>query len=388
MKSPMLSLHTLSRLIDAARQSDEPVTIPGTELANEPGLTLERRGDKVFIISSKFSLDEYLQHFNDNCYSAFAEDCTELLLEKFMQFELRDYPLQVTSKQNGSEAIAVFHALENLVAVIGDGEDKTLTIETFVQDYVYALPEQCEPITQDESYTVERFWQDIETLNWASDRNYYRIEKALLNRLSLSEVERFEHYANSMAKEVGKVIVVYEDKHNTQLMGDNGFDYTRYHVVGLGKSAFDAFLAFDGDLEAHIESLNPSESFAYAIPNVQSYVYPFYTPLSIRNPQLYFKAQALMNAALLLDIDLEEMGKSERNKTQNKIEASLVCLNAIVSGDHEIIQSQNKGSYGQFCFSNLFVSKKEPSQRFSLNAAIGNLIMDCKRHLEFEHQTG
>jgi aminoglycoside phosphotransferase family enzyme len=112
-----------------------------------------------------------------------------------------------------------------------------------------------------------RFWDIVETVNWASDCDYERINKWMLNNMTKNEINDFRGILSDKVNALDKMI----GDRNPAGCGDDSHSDLMYHVVGLGKEQYEAHLA-DYTLLAKRGKAKYGtpegyrESFAYAVP--------------------------------------------------------------------------------------------------------------------------
>tara|TARA_R110000765_G_scaffold63972_1_gene124449 strand:+ start:197 stop:568 length:372 start_codon:yes stop_codon:yes gene_type:complete len=106
-----------------------------------------------------------------------------------------------------------------------------------------------------------KYWQQIEELEWSKDADYRRIEQQLKNNLTPSESIQLDDFARNKVDELGKRF--YND-----WLGDPGIDVSddgwsdlRNEVVGRGKEFYENITV--AKLQEMANVMDYHESFSY-----------------------------------------------------------------------------------------------------------------------------
>jgi hypothetical protein len=124
-------------------------------------------------------------------------------------------------------------------------------------------------MTMDEA----RFWEIVDTINWASDCDYKRGRKWFLQNLTFAEVEAFRSIKSEKWNALDEMIGM---DRNPAGGGDDSHSDLLNHVIGLGKEQYEAHLADYSLLEARGNAKYDTaegykESFAYCLPHDDDY---------------------------------------------------------------------------------------------------------------------
>jgi len=107
----------------------------------------------------------------------------------------------------------------------------------------------------------DKYWQQIEELEWSKDGDYKRIEQQLKNNFPPSEAKQLNDFARNKVNELGK-------RFNNDWLGDPGIDVSddgwsdlRNEVVGRGKEFYENITV--EKLQEMADSNDYNESFSY-----------------------------------------------------------------------------------------------------------------------------
>jgi hypothetical protein len=107
----------------------------------------------------------------------------------------------------------------------------------------------------------DKYWQQIEELEWSKDGDYKRIEEYIKNNYSYSSARQLDNFVDSKVNELGKRF------HNDWLgdpgigVSDDGWSDLRNEVVGRGKEFYENITV--EKLQEMADSNDYNESFAY-----------------------------------------------------------------------------------------------------------------------------
>ena len=107
----------------------------------------------------------------------------------------------------------------------------------------------------------DKYWQQIEELEWSKDGDYKRIEEYIKNNYSYSSARQLDNFVDSKVIELGKRF------HNDWLgnpgigVSDDGWSDLRNEVVGRGKEFYENITV--EKLQEMADSNDYNESFAY-----------------------------------------------------------------------------------------------------------------------------
>ena len=107
----------------------------------------------------------------------------------------------------------------------------------------------------------DKYWKQIEELEWSKDADYRRIEQQLKDNLTPSEAIQLDDFARNKVNELGK-------RFNNDWLGDPGIDVSddswsdlRNEVVGRGKEFYENITV--AKLQEMADSNDYNESFSY-----------------------------------------------------------------------------------------------------------------------------
>ena len=107
----------------------------------------------------------------------------------------------------------------------------------------------------------DKYWQQVEELEWSKDGDYKRIEQQLIDNFTPSEARQLDDFANNKVIELGK-------RFNDDWLGDPGIDVgddswgdLRNEVVGRGKEFYENITV--AKLQEMANTNDYNESFAY-----------------------------------------------------------------------------------------------------------------------------
>ena len=107
----------------------------------------------------------------------------------------------------------------------------------------------------------DKYWQQIEELEWSKDGDYKRIEEYIKNNYSYSSARQLDNFVDSKVNELGKRF------HNDWLgdpgigVSDDGWSDLRNEVVGRGKEFYENITV--AKLQEMADNNDYNESFAY-----------------------------------------------------------------------------------------------------------------------------
>lgn len=112
-----------------------------------------------------------------------------------------------------------------------------------------------------------RFWEIVDTVEWAKDFDYERIQVWMLKNLTLKECQEFRAVATQKWNQLDKLV----GDRNPARGSDDSHSDLLYHVIGLGKEVFEANLADYDLLTQRGEAIYGTpegykESFIYSVP--------------------------------------------------------------------------------------------------------------------------
>ena len=107
----------------------------------------------------------------------------------------------------------------------------------------------------------DKYWKQIEELEWSKDADYRRIEQQLKDNLTPSEAIQLDDFARNKVNELGK-------RFNNDWLGDPGIDVSddswsdlRNEVVGRGKEFYENITV--AKLQEMANVMDYHESFSY-----------------------------------------------------------------------------------------------------------------------------
>ena len=107
----------------------------------------------------------------------------------------------------------------------------------------------------------DKYWKQIEQLEWSQDGDYKRIEQQLKNNFTSSEAKQLHDFASHKVNELGK-------RFNNDWLGDPGIDVSddgwsdlRNEVVGRGKEFYENITV--EKLQEMADNNDYNESFSY-----------------------------------------------------------------------------------------------------------------------------
>ena len=107
----------------------------------------------------------------------------------------------------------------------------------------------------------DKYWQQIEELEWSKDGDYKRIEEYIKNNYSYSSARQLDNFVDSKVIELGKRF--YNDWLGDPGIGvsDDGWSDLRSEVVGRGKEFYENITV--EKLQEMADSNDYNESFVY-----------------------------------------------------------------------------------------------------------------------------
>tara|TARA_R110000796_G_scaffold100750_1_gene209423 strand:+ start:499 stop:867 length:369 start_codon:yes stop_codon:yes gene_type:complete len=107
----------------------------------------------------------------------------------------------------------------------------------------------------------DKYWQQIEELEWSKDADYKRIEQQLKDNLTPTEARQLDDFANNKVIGLGK-------RFDNDWLGDPGISVSddgwsdlRNEVVGRGKEFYESITV--AKLQEMANTNDYNESFAY-----------------------------------------------------------------------------------------------------------------------------
>ena len=107
----------------------------------------------------------------------------------------------------------------------------------------------------------DKYWQQIEELEWSKDGDYERIEQQLIDNLTPPEAKQLDVFVRNKVNELGK-------RFNNDWLGDPGISVSddgwsdlRNEVVGRGKEFYENITV--AKLQEMANSNDYNESFSY-----------------------------------------------------------------------------------------------------------------------------
>jgi len=107
----------------------------------------------------------------------------------------------------------------------------------------------------------DKYWQQVEELEWSKNGDYKRIEQQLIDNFTPSEATQLDDFARNKVNELGK-------RFNNDWLGDPGIDVSddgwsdlRNEVVGRGKEFYENITV--AKLQEMANTNDYNESFSY-----------------------------------------------------------------------------------------------------------------------------
>ena len=108
----------------------------------------------------------------------------------------------------------------------------------------------------------KRLWKQVESLNWASDGDYRRIEEFIKNRYSFSSAKELSEFVDSKASELGHEFEKAWLGDPGIACSDDSWGDLRYEVVGRGQEFFETITT--SKLQEMADNNDYRESLAYS----------------------------------------------------------------------------------------------------------------------------
>ena len=115
--------------------------------------------------------------------------------------------------------------------------------------------------------TAIKAWALIAEIGWGRTTDYDDIAKTYFKLLGAAKMKQLHKFVLDRVCDLGNAVKLYEncdlDSGTLEVGSDDGFSDLRYHVVGLGKFAFEQAMEDPKLLEVRSRSGQYTESFAY-----------------------------------------------------------------------------------------------------------------------------
>lgn len=116
--------------------------------------------------------------------------------------------------------------------------------------------------------SADRFWSLVDEIGWGTKTtDYEAIRSDLSRRFSSDEIEQYKDVLRELQYELMDVISAYEERTGKSTgTGDDGFSDLTAHIVGLGRTEYEATLRDPGRAVRRAKKRDYKESFSYAFP--------------------------------------------------------------------------------------------------------------------------
>lgn len=115
---------------------------------------------------------------------------------------------------------------------------------------------------------ITKFWKLVDEIGWGTKTvDYNNVRAGLIKKLTASQSKELTSTFNELSTTLTKAIETWEKAHGERLpVSDDGFSDLRAHIIGLGKTVYEAVLK---DPELAMRRANErqyKESFSYCLP--------------------------------------------------------------------------------------------------------------------------